>query len=49
MVSTNDKKLFEKIKNLKSQAVSKDRNYYHDEIGFNFRMTKLQLQLELRN
>lgn len=41
MVVTNNKFLYEKAKFLKSQAVSVKKEYWHDEIGFNYRMTNL--------
>lgn len=41
MVVTNNKFFYEKAKFLKSQAVSINKEYWHDEIGFNYRMTNL--------
>ena len=41
MVVTNSKVLYEKAKFLKSQSVSIEKEYWHDEIGYNFRMTNL--------
>ena len=41
MVVTKEKKLIDKIKYLKSQAVSKSKEYWHDHIGYNFRMTNI--------
>ena len=41
MVVTNNKVLYEKAKFLKSQAVSMEKEYWHDEIGYNYRMTNL--------
>jgi perosamine synthetase len=41
MVVSNNKKLIEKCAYLKSQAVSLTREYWHDELGFNYRMTNL--------
>lgn len=40
MVVTNSKELFEKAKKLKNQGLS-ERQYWHDEVGYNFRMTNI--------
>ncbi len=47
MVTTNDKKLYEKLKYLRDHAMSKDKRYWHTEVGFNYRMTNLQAALGL--
>ncbi len=41
MVVSNRQALIERAVYLKSQAVSLTREYWHDEIGFNFRMTNI--------
>ncbi|WP_233847651.1 DegT/DnrJ/EryC1/StrS family aminotransferase [Paraburkholderia sp. HD33-4] len=41
MVVTNDAELDRKIRHLRSQGVSSEREYWHDAIGFNYRMTNL--------
>jgi perosamine synthetase len=41
MVASNNKMLIERAAYLKSQAVSPTREYWHEEIGFNFRMTNI--------
>ena len=41
MVSSNSKKLIDKINLLKNQAVSNSIEYWHTEIGFNYRMTNI--------
>jgi len=41
MVVSNDEYLISRVSYLKSQAVSQDREYWHDEIGFNYRMTNI--------
>ena len=41
MVSTNDKTLFERIEHFKGQGLAKYREYWHDVIGFNYRMTNI--------
>lgn len=45
MVVTKDKKLYEHAKLLKDLAHSPKRRFYHEEVGFNFRMTNLQAAL----
>lgn len=45
MVVTNDKKLAERMRFLKDHAMSKERRYYHPEIGFNYRLTNIQAAL----
>ncbi len=52
MVLTNNKELYEKMNILKNQGNSKEVRYFHDILGFNFRMTNIQAaigtsQLEL--
>jgi perosamine synthetase len=41
MVVSKDREIISRAAHLKSQAVSPDREYWHDEIGFNFRMTNI--------
>jgi perosamine synthetase len=41
MLVSNDEDLIRRIAYLKSQAVSPSREYWHEEIGFNYRMTNL--------
>ena len=41
MVVTNDTSLHEKAVHLKGQGLAKDREYYHDIIGYNYRMTNI--------
>ena len=41
MIVSNNVELIERCAYLKSQAVSKTREYWHDEVGFNYRMTNL--------
>lgn len=40
MVVTNSEVLYERAKKLKNQGLS-DRQYWHDEVGYNFRMTNI--------
>ena len=47
MVVTNNQKLYERAKLLKDLAHSPKRRFYHEEVGFNFRMTNMQAALGL--
>jgi perosamine synthetase len=41
MVSTNNRALDERIRHLKGQGLAKYREYWHDVIGYNYRMTNI--------
>ena len=41
MVCTNDKTLYMRSKNLRGQGLAMYREYWHDIIGYNFRMTNI--------
>lgn len=41
MVVTNDSVLAEKLRHYRGQGVSPNRTYWHDVVGFNYRMTNL--------
>jgi perosamine synthetase len=41
MVSTNNNDLYEKVLRMKCQGLAKDREYWHDLIGYNYRMTNI--------
>lgn len=41
MVITNKTSLHEKVFHLKGQGLAKNREYYHDVIGYNYRMTNI--------
>jgi perosamine synthetase len=41
MVSTNDEKLYKKVVHLKGQGLAQGKEYYHDIIGYNYRMTNI--------
>lgn len=41
MVVTNDKTLYERAVHLKGQGLAKYREYWHDIIGYNYRMTNI--------
>jgi perosamine synthetase len=45
MCLTDDEKLSEKMKILRDHGMNPDRKYWHDVIGFNYRMTNLQAAL----
>ncbi|PCH99092.1 MAG: aminotransferase DegT [Bacteroidetes bacterium] len=45
MITTNDRELYEHCHALRDHAMSKSKRYWHDEIGFNYRMTNLQAAL----
>lgn len=42
MCLTNNKKLAEKMKVLRNQGMNLNKKYWHDFIGFNYRMTNMQ-------
>ena len=47
MVLTSDARLAARLRLLRDHAMSSKRRYYHEEIGFNYRMTTLQAALGL--
>lgn len=47
MLTTNDEKLYQRAKYLRQYANSEERQYWHEEIGYNYRMTNLQAALGL--
>jgi perosamine synthetase len=47
MVVTNDTQLYERCKLLKDLSHAKGRRFWHEELGWNFRMTNLQAALGL--
>ncbi len=42
MVLTNDDRLYERAAKLKGQGLAQNREYWHDIIGYNFRMTNIE-------
>ena len=42
MVLTNDEDIYKRAANLKTQGISYEKEYWHDRIGYNFRMTNIQ-------
>jgi perosamine synthetase len=45
MITTNDESLYQRMKYLRDHAMSKEKRYWHTEVGFNYRMTNLQAAL----
>ena len=45
MITTNDEKIYNKMRYLRDHAMSKEKRYWHTELGFNYRMTNLQAAL----
>jgi perosamine synthetase len=45
MITTNDAALYERAKRLRDHAMSPQRRYFHEERGFNYRITNLQAAL----
>lgn len=45
MVTTNDDTLAAELRNLRDHAMSPSKRYWHERMGFNFRMTNLQAAL----
>jgi perosamine synthetase len=47
MVLTNDPKLAEKVRSLRNLCFQPNRRFYHEESGFNFRLTNMQAAVGL--
>jgi len=47
MCLTNDEKIAEKIEQLKDHGMSKERRYYHPQLGYNYRLTNIQAAIGL--
>lgn len=47
MVTARDQAIYEKMKHLKNQGVSATKQYWHDVIAFNYRMTNMQAAIGL--
>lgn len=47
MVSTKSKELYERLIHLKGQGLDKNKEYWHDIIGYNFRMTNIAAAIGL--
>ena len=48
-ITTNDTLLAEKIRDMKSMSFGTTHNYYHEKIGFNYRMTNSQAKMILES
>jgi perosamine synthetase len=47
MLTTNDREFYLQAKRLRDHAMSPTRRYFHEELGFNYRLTNLQAALGL--
>ena len=45
MITTNDEGIYLKAKRLRDHAMNPQKRYWHDEIGYNYRITNLQAAL----
>jgi len=45
MITTDDEDLYKKMCHLRDHAMSKEKRYWHTDVGFNYRMTNLQAAL----
>ena len=45
MVTTNNEALYEKMKFLRDHAMSREKRYWHTDVGYNYRITNLQAAL----
>lgn len=42
MITTDDEDLYKKLKYLRDHGMSKEKRYWHTELGYNYRMTNVQ-------
>lgn len=42
IITTNDRDLYQKIKSLRDHAMSPTKRYWHETVGYNYRMTNMQ-------
>ena len=47
MITTNSKKLADKIRSLRSHDFSEERHFWHKRLGFGYRMTNMQAAIGL--
>ena len=47
IITTNDQELAEKIRVLRDHGMRPSKRYWHDEVGFNYRMTNIQAAIGL--
>jgi perosamine synthetase len=45
MLTTNDREFYEHARRLRDHAMSPERRYFHEELGYNYRITNLQAAL----
>ncbi len=45
MITTDDQSFYEEAKELRDHAMSKTKRYWHNKVGYNYRMTNLQAAL----
>ena len=45
MLTTNDREFYQRARRLRDHAMSPQRRYFHEERGFNYRITNLQAAL----
>lgn len=45
MITTDDDELNQKLRHLRDHAMSKEKRYWHTEVGYNYRMTNIQAAL----
>ncbi len=45
MITTNDREFYQRAKRLRDHAMSPQRRYFHEERGYNYRITNLQAAL----
>lgn len=45
MITTDNEELYKQMRYLRDHAMSKEKRYWHTEVGFNYRMTNLQAAL----
>lgn len=47
MITTNDEEFYQRAKYLRDHAMNSSKRYWHDEVGYNYRMTNMQAALGL--
>lgn len=45
MITTDDEQFYHRCRYLRDHAMSKEKRYWHTEVGYNYRMTNLQAAL----
>jgi perosamine synthetase len=45
MLTTNDQDFYQRARQLRDHAMSPDRRYFHEQLGYNYRITNLQAAL----